>query len=89
MQEEKLRDIERRYTYELFTSRQPVKSEANDAMTGIVSQVAIKKWKIIDQQGKAKGPVKTACRRGKQRQQTTESWVYVTLLCRYLPHKLS
>ena len=37
------RDIERRYTYGLFTSRQPVKSEANDAMTGIVSQVAIKK----------------------------------------------
>ena len=61
MQEEKLRDIERRYTYGLFTSRQPVESEANDAMTGIVSQVAIKKkWKIIDQQGKAKGPVKTA-----------------------------
>ena len=38
----------------LFSSRQPVKSEANDAMTGNVSQVPIQTWQVIDQQGKTK-----------------------------------
>ena len=71
----------------LFTSRQPVKSEANDAMTGNVSQVPIQTWQVIDQQGKIKRPVKTASRRGRQRQQTTKSWVDITLLCPYLPRK--
>ena len=56
-------------------------------MTGNVSQVPIQTWQVIDQQGKIKRPVKTASRRGRQRQQTTKSWVDITLLCPYLPRK--
>ena len=69
----------------LFTSRQPVKSEANDARKRFSStyQNVESNWPT----GKNKKACQIASWSGRQRQQTTESWVDITFLCRYLPHK--